>query len=67
MDRDFLIFLDAVKNLTTAVRDFLHADDGCDDQRIVDMDLNVRSVLNEARDIPALKTWAEQSLAEDEL
>jgi hypothetical protein len=63
MDRDFL---NAVKNLTTAVRDFLHADDGCDDHRIENMGESVRSVLDEARKFPALETWAEQIIAEDE-
>ena len=63
MDPDFL---NAVKSLTTAVRDFLHADDGCDAQRIENMMGSVRSVLDEAREIPALQTWAEQSIAEDQ-
>ena len=58
MDRDFL---DAVQQLTTAVLDFLYADDGNDDPRIESMSATVASVLDEARKIPALKNWAEQN------
>jgi hypothetical protein len=61
MDRDFL---NAVQNLTTAVLDFLNADDGNDDPRVENMMGAVRSVLDEARKIPALKNWAEQNFDE---
>jgi hypothetical protein len=63
MDKEFL---DAVKNLTTAVLDFLNASDGNDDHRIVDMSENVRNVLNQARKIPALRTWAEQNIVDQD-
>ena len=56
MDRDFL---DAVKSLTTAVNNFLQADDGCDDHRIENMSATVANILSKARKIPALKNWAE--------
>jgi hypothetical protein len=62
MDHDFL---NAVKSLTTSVLDFLNASDGCDDQRITNMSTDVADVLGEAHKIPALKTWAEQVVAED--
>jgi hypothetical protein len=62
MDHDFL---NAVKNLTTTVLDFLHASDGSDDRHINGMIDNTRSVLEQARKIPALKTWADRIIADD--
>jgi hypothetical protein len=62
MDPDFL---NAVKSLTAATRDFLNADDGNDDDRIINMGESVRSVLEEAHKVSALKPWAEQIIAED--
>jgi hypothetical protein len=62
MDPDFL---NAVKSLTAATRDFLNADDVNEDDRIINMGESVRSVLEEAHKVPALKPWAEQIIAED--
>jgi hypothetical protein len=49
---------EAVKTLVDAVRDFLNADDGCDDDRIVAMGEGVHNVLTEAQKTPALHDWA---------
>jgi hypothetical protein len=57
--------LKAVKGLIDAVRDFLHADDGCDDDRIVAMSEGVRDVLTEARKTPTLHKWAEDRILAD--
>jgi hypothetical protein len=57
--------LKAVKDLVAAVRDFLHADDGCDNDRIVAMGEGVRDVLTAARKTPALHEWADRMLADD--
>ena len=59
---------EAVKTLVGAVRDFLNADDGCDDDRIVAMKSEgVHDVLTEARKTPALHDWAVEATATDEL
>jgi hypothetical protein len=57
MDRDFL---NAVKNLTITMLDFLYASDGNDDHRIEAMAEDVFVMLHRARENPALKTWAEE-------
>ena len=49
--------LDAVKKLVVAVRDFLNADDGNDDDRIEAMSEGVQDVLTEARKTPVLHDW----------
>jgi len=59
-------FLDTVKELADAVLGFLHEDSGNDDYHIENMGLTVRSVLVEARRIPALRAWAEQAASDDD-
>jgi hypothetical protein len=58
--------LDAVKKLVVAVRDFLNADDGNDDDRIEAMSEGVHDVLTEARKTPALHGWAVEATATEE-
>ena len=57
--------LGAVKELVDAVRDFLHADDGCDDDRIIAIGTGVHGVLTAARKTPTLHKWANRILADD--
>ena len=47
---------EAVKALVNAVRNFLNADDGCDDDRIEAMSKGVHDVLTEARKSPRYTT-----------
>jgi len=57
---------EAVKALVDAVRNFLNADDGCDDDRIEAMSKGVHDVLTEARKTPALHGWAVEATATEE-
>jgi hypothetical protein len=45
-------FLDAVEKLVRAVNDYLNASDGCDDHRILAMQLSVEEVVQKAPVIP---------------
>jgi hypothetical protein len=53
-----------IKKLVDAVRDYLNASDGCDDDRIAAMSGCVHDVLMEAHKIPALRKWASRILAD---
>jgi hypothetical protein len=58
------LLFETVKELVTVTRDFLNADDGQDDDRIIAMGMSVRDVLAAARKNPTLHEWAEDILAE---